>query len=79
MDRKVQAMVRPPTKESFKHIVRPKLFNNSPINVEDITNTHTIFEPDLEGVRGKTVIHKPERSGFFSPKYQETYMSYTNF
>ena len=35
--------------------------NNYPINVEDVTNEHRIFGPDLEGVRGKTVRHKPYR------------------
>ena len=35
--------------------------NNYPINVEDVTNEHRIVGPDLDGVRGKTVRHKPYR------------------
>ena len=50
-----------PTEESLKHMVNSKILNNSPINVEDVTNTHTIFGPYLVGVQGKTVIHKPDR------------------
>ena len=42
-------------------MVSSKLLNNSPINVEDFTTSHSIFGPDLAGVRVKTVVHKPDR------------------
>ena len=40
-------------------MVSSKLLNNSPIKVEDVTNAHPIFWPDLAGVQGKIVKHKP--------------------
>ena len=54
-------MVRRPTEDMFKHMVSSKILNNSPIKVEDVTNTHTIFGTYLVGVQGKKVIHKPDR------------------
>ena len=42
-------------------MVSSKLLNNSPLIVLDVTNAHTVFGPDLSGVRGKIVIHKKDR------------------
>ena len=51
LDHKVHKVVWHPTEERFKHMVSSKLLNNYPINVEDITTTHTIFGTDLSGVQ----------------------------
>ena len=42
-------------------MVISKLLNNSPITVEDVTNSHTIFGPDLAGVQLNTDRHKLDR------------------
>ena len=60
---KVQAIVVNPTEKRLKEMVISKLLKNSPIKVEDVTNAYTIFGPNLAGVQGETVIHKPYREG----------------
>eukprot|EP00804_Cyclotella_cryptica_P006894 CCRYP_007059-RA/>CCRYP_007059-RA protein AED:0.47 eAED:-0.58 QI:0/-1/0/1/-1/1/1/0/231 len=59
--RKLQAMLGSPTKADFKAMVRGKLMDDCPIDVSDLRNAHTIFGPDLAGLRGRTVRHRPER------------------
>ena len=58
---KISSNVIAPTKERFKNMLSSKLLNNYPIKVEDITNVHTTIGTYLEGVRRKTVGHKPDR------------------
>ena len=47
----------------FKELVSKNCTALKSIHVTctDITNTHTIFGPNLSGVRGKTVIQNPAR------------------
>ena len=47
LDQKLKATLVHPTEESLKHMVNSKILNNSPIKVEDVTNTHTIFGPNI--------------------------------
>ena len=69
--RKAQAMVGHPTDDKFKHMVSSKSTTNCRVNVNDVTNAHTIFCPYLPGLGGMTR-QKPER---FDPEYENTYMS----
>ena len=58
---KVQEVVVHPTGDSLKHVVSSKLLNNYPIKVDDVTNPHTIFGPDLSGMQGKKARRKLDR------------------
>ena len=42
-----------------------KLLNNPHLKVEYVTNSHTIFGPDLSDIQGKTVIHKLDREEMY--------------
>ena len=42
-------------------MVRSKLLPNCPITTHDITNTNSMFLPDLAGVRGNILRKKPIR------------------
>jgi hypothetical protein len=59
--RKLQAMLGSPAKADFEGMVRGKLLDDCPIDVVDLCNAHTIFGPDLAGIRGSTVRRRPER------------------
>jgi len=59
--RRLQSMVGGPGLADFDGIVREKMIDDCPIDQNDLKNAHTIFGPDLAGVRGRTVRRKPER------------------
>eukprot|EP00804_Cyclotella_cryptica_P019093 CCRYP_021211-RA/>CCRYP_021211-RA protein AED:0.16 eAED:0.16 QI:0/0/0/0.66/1/1/3/0/1057 len=59
--RKLQAMLGSPAKADYEGMVRGKLLDDCPIDVVDLRNAHTIFGPDLAGLRGRTVRRRPER------------------
>lgn len=59
--RKLQAMLGSPAKGDFEAMVRGKLIDDCPVDVSDLQNAHTIFGPDLAGLRGRTVRRRPER------------------
>lgn len=59
--RKLQAMLGSPAKADYEGMVRGKLLDDCPIDVADIRNAHTIFGPDLAGLRGRTLRRRPER------------------
>eukprot|EP00804_Cyclotella_cryptica_P023430 CCRYP_020847-RA/>CCRYP_020847-RA protein AED:0.40 eAED:-0.81 QI:0/-1/0/1/-1/1/1/0/516 len=59
--RKLQAMLGSPAKTNYEGMVRGKLLDECPIDVADLRNAHAIFGPDLAGLRGRTVRHRPER------------------
>ncbi|KAL7482217.1 hypothetical protein ACHAW6_013677 [Cyclotella cf. meneghiniana] len=54
-------MLGSPAKANFEGMVRGKLIDDCPIDVVDLQNTHTIFGPDLMGIRGRTVRRRPEQ------------------
>ena len=62
-DCKAQAMIGSPPEKEFKELVSENCtaLKSIPVKCADITNAHTIFGPYLSGVRGETVIQKPER------------------
>ena len=41
-------------------MVHEKLIANCPVTITDVQNAYHFFGPDLAGLRGKTVRHKPE-------------------
>ena len=49
----VQFMSENPTEDKFKQMVRSKLLTNSPVRLENITNTRTFFCPRQAGLWGK--------------------------
>ena len=59
--RRAQAMIATPSEKRFKEMVSNRELANCHVTVQDITNAHAIFGPDLPGVRGKTVRRKPSR------------------
>ena len=59
--RRAQAMIATPSEKRFKEMISNRELANCPVTVQDITNAHAIFGPDLPGVRGKTVRRKPSR------------------
>ncbi len=52
-------MVGGPTEEQFKDMVRRKVIPNCNILPEAVTEAHTIFGPDIAGLRGKATWKKP--------------------
>ncbi len=58
--REAQAMMGHPTDREFLGMVRANLITNCPVSPTAVTNTNTIFGPDLAGVRGRTVRRPPE-------------------
>jgi hypothetical protein len=57
--RKVQAMIGHPTNCKFLGMVCAKMITDCPITEQAIKNAHTIFGPNLAGVRGRTVWRPP--------------------
>ncbi len=57
--RQVQAMMGNPNKKDYKGVVSNHLILNFPVTHTDITNTHTIFGPDLPSIWWKTVKWAP--------------------
>ncbi len=58
--RRLQRMIGCPSDRDFTGMVRERLLANCPVATSDVQNAHTIFGPDLAGLRGKTVRRKPE-------------------
>ena len=52
-DSKAQSMIGSPSEKYFKELVSENFtaLNSIPVTCTDITNTHTIFVPNLSGVR----------------------------
>ena len=59
--RDMQAQLAHPTNEKFKQMVSSKSLKNCSVVANDVTNTRSIFGPNLSGLRGKTVSQRPER------------------
>ena len=53
--REAQAMMGHPTDCDFLGMVRANLITNCPVPATAVMMAHTIFGPDLAGVRGRTV------------------------
>ena len=45
----------------FKYMVRNNIIKNFPITDSDVTNSHTMFGPNLASTRVKTVRHNRDR------------------
>jgi hypothetical protein len=58
--RKLQGMIRNPTKQEFAGMVCEKLITNCPVTVQDVHNANRIFGLDLANLRGKTTRTKLE-------------------
>lgn len=58
--RKLQSMIGGPGLADYTGMVREKMIVDCPIDHIDIKNAHTIFGPDLAGIRGRTVRRRPE-------------------
>jgi len=58
--RRAQAMMGNPSEKDYKGMVSNNLIANCPITSKDLSNTRTIFRPDLASIRGKTVQRAPE-------------------
>ena len=56
-------MIGSPSGIEFKELVRIVFtsLESIPVTYANITNTHTIFGPDLSGAQGKTVRQNPAR------------------
>ena len=54
-------MVGRPSAADFERMVRGNMFQNCPIIVTDIKNSHTIFGPYIGSLRGKTVRKKQKQ------------------
>ncbi len=52
-------MIRNPSKEDFKGMVRGNMIKFFPVTLDAITNACTIFGPGLASLRGKTVRKTP--------------------
>jgi hypothetical protein len=59
--RRLQSMIGSPGLADYEGMVREKMIDDCPIDNTDLKNAHTIFGPDLAGVRGRTILRKPER------------------
>ncbi len=57
--RQAQAMLGNPSEKDFKGMVSNNLIANCPVTSSDVTNTRSIFGPDLPSLRGKTVRRAP--------------------
>ena len=57
--RKLQSMLRGPRKADYEGMVHAKMIDDCPI-VDDIKNAHSIFGPDMVGLRGRTTQKRPE-------------------
>ena len=58
--RKAQLVLGCPSEKEFINMVSKETgIKNCPATPVDVANAHTIFGPDLPGVRGKTVRQKP--------------------
>ena len=51
----VQGMLGNPSEKDFKGMVSCNLITNHPVTTHDISNTRTMFGPDLARIRGKAV------------------------
>ena len=56
---RLQGMVGHPSSRNFEGMVREKLIANCPVDVTDVHRAHTIFGPDLAGLRGTMVRRRP--------------------
>jgi hypothetical protein len=59
--RHLQGMLGGPVRADYEGMVREKLTDDCPNSLNDLKNALKIFEPDLAGLRGRTVRRKPER------------------
>ena len=57
--RKLQSMLGGPGKADYEGMLRAKMIDDCPITV-DIKNAHSIFGPDMVGLRGRTTRKRPE-------------------
>ncbi len=57
--RQAMGLIGYPNKQDFKGMVRANMIPNCPIDVNDITNAHDIWGPDLASLRGKMVRQTP--------------------
>ena len=58
---KYQGMIGRPSERDFKSMVVNNLIQECPITDSDTTNSHTMFVPNLDGTRGKTVQQNVDR------------------
>ena len=61
LSRWVQSMVAHPSDTEFQQMVSARYLSDCPVNETAVSNSVTIFGPNIAGVRGKTVRWKPER------------------
>ena len=59
--RKLQAMMRSPTKANSKGMLCGTLIDDCPVDIIDIQNVHTFFGSDLAGLRGWMVRRQSEQ------------------
>ena len=59
--RKLQGRVGYPADAKFANLVSSNSLKHSPVTASDAANAHTMFGPNLEGLRGKTVRQRPRR------------------
>ena len=62
-------MLEHKTEESFKHLLCTKILNNYPINLEYVTNAHTVFEPVLEQDRAEIDLILTQRDFYELPTF----------
>ena len=55
-----QAMLWHPTDHNFLGMVCGGMISNCSVTVNDVTNSHQIFGPDLAGIRGQLMWRPPE-------------------
>ncbi len=58
--REAQGMLGHPTNREFLGMVRANMINNCDVTETAVKNAHTIFGPELAGVRGRTVGRAPD-------------------
>jgi len=59
--KRLQSMLGSPARADYEAMVHEKMTKDCPVNISELKNAHTIFGPDLTGLRGRAVRWKQEQ------------------